>query len=130
MSLPAGQQRILDGIAETMRLTEPRLTTMFAIFTRLTKNEPRPRREQLAAAEGRGQALLAWRSERTGPGWRRAILISQMALALIVLAVLTFVTAHSGAACGTPQPRPDAIAAPHQEGCLAPGRSGVGFAGK
>jgi len=49
MSLPAGQQRALDGIAETLRLTEPRLTAMFAMFTRLTRNEPRPGREEVTS---------------------------------------------------------------------------------
>jgi hypothetical protein len=135
MSLPAGQQRILDGIAETMRLTEPRLTMMFGIFTRLTKNEPTPAREQLVAAKRRARAapwrpLLAWRRERPGPAWRRAMIISQVAIAFIVLVVLTVVTSHSAAACGGLQPRPDAISASHQQACLAPVRSGVGLAGK
>jgi len=47
MGLPARQQRVLESIGETLQLTEPRLTAMFAIFARLTRNEPTPAREQL-----------------------------------------------------------------------------------
>jgi hypothetical protein len=47
MSLPAAQQRVLDGMAEAMRASEPRLVSMFAMFTRLTTNEAAPGREQL-----------------------------------------------------------------------------------
>ncbi len=61
MSLPAGQQRILDGIAEVLRANEPRLASMFAIFTRLSKDEPPPRREQLTVAGPRALLIGAWR---------------------------------------------------------------------
>jgi hypothetical protein len=47
MTLPAAQQRALDGMAEAMRASEPRLVSMFAMFTRLTGNEVAPGREQL-----------------------------------------------------------------------------------
>jgi hypothetical protein len=50
MSLPSGEQQILDGIAETLRASEPRLASMFAIFGRLVKNEGPPLRERLPAA--------------------------------------------------------------------------------
>ena len=50
MSLPSGEQQILDGIAETLRASEPRLASMFAIFGRLFKNEGPPLRERLPAA--------------------------------------------------------------------------------
>jgi hypothetical protein len=69
MSLPAGQQRVLDGIAEMFRMTEPRLSAMFAIFTRLTKNEPRPRWEQLAAT---GPLLWLIALRRRMPGRQAA----------------------------------------------------------
>ncbi len=106
MSLPAGQQRILDGIAETLRLTEPRLTAMFAIFTRLAKNEPPPRVEQLADHRrvawltAPWQRLLAWRSERGGPAWLRLLIISPVAFAFIALVVLTCIASRGPAGCG------------------------------
>jgi len=36
MSLPARQQRILDGIGDALRVSEPRLAAMFAIFSACT----------------------------------------------------------------------------------------------
>ena len=47
MSLPASQQRVLDRIEEALRRREPRLASMFAIFTRLTVHEEVPRTEAL-----------------------------------------------------------------------------------
>ena len=137
MSLPAGQQRMLDGIAETLRLTEPRLTGMFAIFTRLSKNEPRPCREQLATRTGTDwprapwQPLMEWRSYRHGPDWRRLLIIGQVAVAVIALVVLGCVTSHSTARCGdSPRVHADATYAPRPSACLAPASSGVGLVGK
>jgi hypothetical protein len=48
MSLPACQQRVLDRIENALQRHEPRLTAMFAMFTRLNKNERIPRVEHLA----------------------------------------------------------------------------------
>jgi hypothetical protein len=47
MSLPAAEQRVLNGMAEAMRASEPRLVSMFAMFTRLARNEAAPGQEQL-----------------------------------------------------------------------------------
>jgi hypothetical protein len=137
MSLPAGQQRILDGIAENLRLTAPRLTVMFAIFTWLGKNEPPPCREQLpvrrrvAWLPAPCQQMLAWRSERLGLARRRLLIISQVAIAFIALVALTCVTSHGAAGCGDLQrAHPDGIAVSRQPSCLAPGSSGFGLVGK
>jgi hypothetical protein len=40
MSLPAAQQRVLDGIEGALRASEPRLTSMYTIFARLNASEP------------------------------------------------------------------------------------------
>jgi len=40
MSLPAGQQRVLDRIEGTLQASEPRLSKMYAIFARLSAGEP------------------------------------------------------------------------------------------
>jgi len=137
MSLPAGQQRTLDGIAETLRLTEPRLAVMFAIFTRLTKNEPTPCREQLAERRrGRWRAdrrpqLLEWRGDRRGPAFRRLLVISQLAIAVVALVVLACVTSQGAAGCGDVQrTHADASYVSRQPTCVAPGSSGVGSVGK
>jgi hypothetical protein len=47
MSLPARQRRALDAIERALRASEPRLTGMFAIFTRLTREEEPVRTERL-----------------------------------------------------------------------------------
>ena len=47
MSLPAGQQRMLDGIEDWMRAHDSRLASLFATFTRLTRHEEMPGFEQL-----------------------------------------------------------------------------------
>jgi hypothetical protein len=136
MSLPAGQQRILDGIAETLRLTEPRLTAMFAIFTRLAKSEPPPRREQLADHGHVAWLAAPWHrlvghNERGGPAWWRLLIVSPMALALIALVVLTCIASQGPAGCGSLRaPRADATSVSHQLACLAPDPTGVGVAAK
>jgi hypothetical protein len=111
MSLPAGQQRVLDGIAEALRRTEPRLTSMFAIFARLSKDEPPPRREQLTTRRPLASLIAAWRrpprghisSADTSRGRRTRrmmLLISQLAIAFVVLAALLGLTARAPAQCG------------------------------
>jgi hypothetical protein len=47
VSLPASQQRVLHEIEDDLRGCEPRLVSMFAIFTRLTRDDGLPRSESL-----------------------------------------------------------------------------------
>src|ERR1700746_2749046 len=49
VSLPVSQQRVLEGIESALESAEPRLRSMFAIFTRLTRDEGAPRTEALRA---------------------------------------------------------------------------------
>jgi hypothetical protein len=49
VSLPVSQQRVLAGIESVLEDDEPRLRSMFAIFTRLTRDEGAPRTEALRA---------------------------------------------------------------------------------
>src|SRR5581483_7422130 len=42
MSLPVCQQRVLDRMEGALRASEPRLASMYAIFTRLNAGEPIP----------------------------------------------------------------------------------------
>ena len=69
MALPAGQQRVLDTMEEALGTADPRLATMYAIFTRLTGNEARPLREQLPFASGwrSWPARLRYALSRRGP---------------------------------------------------------------
>ena len=57
MSLPAAQEHLLLGMEGELQASEPRLAAMFAIFTRLTRDEERTRLEQLAA---RPRRLWGW----------------------------------------------------------------------
>ena len=59
MSLPDSQQRILDGIATTLRAHDSGLASMFATFTRLTSHDAMPETEQLKPGG-------AWRGCRGG----------------------------------------------------------------
>jgi hypothetical protein len=61
MSLPARQERILSRMADSLHASEPHLTSMFAIFTRLTRGEDMPRLEALDA-----WSLPCW-------GWRQRL---------------------------------------------------------
>lgn len=47
MSLPAAQQRILVKIEGSLRDSDPRLSSLFVIFGRLTREEAMPWREQI-----------------------------------------------------------------------------------
>jgi hypothetical protein len=47
VSLPAGQKQVLDRIETDLEGCEPKLRSMFAIFTRLTRDDGAPRTESL-----------------------------------------------------------------------------------
>lgn len=49
MSLPASEQRALNRIEETLHVGDPRLRSLFMIFTRLTRHEAMPSTEQVNA---------------------------------------------------------------------------------
>ncbi len=82
MSLPAGQQRILDAIAGALQVRDPRLAGMFTIFTRLTRAEPMPTRESIDGGRLRWAARRL-RQEIAPPGRLRALVIIPVVLAAI-----------------------------------------------
>jgi hypothetical protein len=61
MGLPARQRRALDGIESGLRISDPRLTAMFFIFGRLTRDEDMPRIEEL-----RHRMAILWLRIRLG----------------------------------------------------------------
>jgi hypothetical protein len=123
MSLPACQQRVLDGIAQILQATEPHLAAMYAIFTRLAGDEPAPGLERLpdrrarllaglpgwpghgAAARprlsssGLGVASSPAAQPRHVPSWLRVVAVSHLALIVVLCAVLIGISAHSGPGC-------------------------------
>ena len=48
MSLPTGQQRVLESIEGKLEQSDPRLASLFSIFTRLNLSEKMPWIEQVA----------------------------------------------------------------------------------
>ena len=125
MTLPARQQRTLDGIAESLRISEPRLTAMFGIFTRLTGTDQPPAREQLA--ETGVLSRLAARCHRF-PGiriefgrraCRRALILGQVAIAFVLLAVLIGVSPGHAGSCSPRLPRAALGMAARSQVCAA-----------
>jgi hypothetical protein len=49
MGLPASQRKILERIENALRGSDPRLASLFSIFTRLTHEEEMPRIEEIRA---------------------------------------------------------------------------------
>jgi len=79
MSLPVCQQRVLDRMEGALRASEPHLTSMYAIFTRLNATEP-VRTEQLR------HKRLRW--IQPGTAMYAIVLIPVMFAAIIVGALL------------------------------------------
>lgn len=146
MALPAGQQQVLDRIEDALRLSEPRLASMFAIFTRLTRHEGRPPREQLPfGRRGWRWRLLSFRyilsarhalryrrrnralSARRFAGVRltRALILGQIVAVLAVLGLLVGMSAHGvrGACSAYPNVR---LAVAHFGGSACPAQGGIG----
>ena len=90
MPLPAGQQRVLDAIEKSLQASEPRLTSLFAMFARLTRGEPPVRAERLPGRP---------RWYRSAAQMRAFVLIPVMA-ALTISGVLLGVTTRGAQACG------------------------------
>lgn len=67
MSLTARQCRALDSIEQQLGAREPKLASMFAIFTRLTKDELLPTIEAVEVGRWRWRAELIDRLRRGRP---------------------------------------------------------------
>jgi len=99
MSLPVAQERTLTSIEQALRSRDPRLNSLFSIFTRLTRQEPMPAIEQIRQQR--------WRLQ---PG---AVVLVALALLVCAMVAGSLASAHgcvqAPAATGTTQP--SAIAA-------------------
>ena len=122
MSLPASQQRVLDRIEEVLKKREPRLVSMFAMFTRLNLGERLPRIEALE--------LVPWWSPRRYRGRlpARAVLFLSLAIALIMSAVFIGIS-QSANNCRTPlTPHGSVIGVSHAgTACKVPGSKTMGM---
>jgi len=101
MSLPACQQRALDALERTLEASETRLTAMFAMFTRLTRDELPADVECLSSPvpRGLGTYLLV-------PVLATVALIASETVGLGRVCVSAFRAAASrrGSAAGLPKP--------------------------
>jgi hypothetical protein len=85
LSLPASQRRALVRIERKLRASDPRLISMFAIFTRLNFDEDMPRLEEIKA---RLTKIVVWIRRRLAPALRLlALPLRLVALPLRLLAV-------------------------------------------
>ncbi len=90
VSLPAAQQSLLNGLDRALEARDPRLASMFAIFTKLTMQDGPPRTELL---ERGPNPVLAWL--RTAVRWAQAsaaipiVLVAGLMAAIIALGIAT-----------------------------------------
>ena len=94
--MPVSQQRILDGIENALEGGEPRLRAMFAIFTRLTRDEGAPRTEAL-----REQTTLLRRAWPAGgpAATVRAIIAVPLILGLMALFIFMAINGSGAQSC-------------------------------
>jgi len=128
MSLPARQQRVLDRIERSLHVCEPHLTSMFAVFTKLTGDEEMPRLEELRP---RSLPFPGWRKQPARPGRKgqtvtgggatgaagarlRALLPIPVMLLVLASTVLVGLAIRSQSPCGS------AIRPPHTAAALSP----------
>jgi hypothetical protein len=127
MSLPAGEQRVLDRIEDALQASEPRLASMYSIFTRLTWNEKWPLCEELHSRR-RLQKLTGWLRIRRvvlaitpGPWHRpvpRALMVAQLVAVLVAIGVLVGLSAHAlRSTCSTDRGTPVSLV--HARSCRA-----------
>lgn len=87
MSLPARERRCLTGIEAELDRSDPRLVSLFATFSRLTREEEMPPMERLRVrvdcATQRGRRL-----RKAALGRLRLIIIAPVAMAATCLALL------------------------------------------
>jgi hypothetical protein len=110
MSLPVSEQRALDRIACGLRASEPRLASMFAMFSKLSKDDRPPLQEQLSPGRLRWARLttrLRHPARHRGPGRAQArhrrlrlLICSHIAAAAVLLGVLIVVLNSAHAGCG------------------------------
>jgi hypothetical protein len=104
MTLPASQQHALDAIDDVLQSAEPRLATMFGVFTHLTRQEAMPAVETLPPGRWWSRYRLPGRRYRPGrghhssrrrPGGRlgRIVLVPLLLVAAVSVLIVSLVSA-------------------------------------
>lgn len=106
MGLPVRQRRVLGRIESSLRGSDPRLTALYSIFARLTRDEELPRIEQLrhgiAALSARLRRRLATVRIRTVgrmDSRQKAVLFFPLALCLMIATIVLAVHTGKGPSC-------------------------------
>jgi hypothetical protein len=102
MSLPAGQQRVLDGMERALQASEPHMASMFAIFARLNEGSEPVGAEPLKRRRwwGLQRRGLQRRVLQQGRGVYAAALIPVVFI-MVVAGVLLGGSAHGLTTCGS-----------------------------
>jgi len=119
VSLPVSEQRVLDKIENALEGGEPRLRSMFAIFTRLTRDDEVPLTETLRA---RARLRLAWPAGGV-TARARAIIAVPVILGLVALCIFMAVNSSGAPGC-----RPGPVLARSVSCQSAPGPTGSSVA--
>ena len=90
VSLPSYQQSLLNGMDSALEARDPRLASMFALFTRLTRDDGPPRTERLVIGPAlwRRLLLVPARAAKTSATIPIALVAGLMA-AIIALGIVT-----------------------------------------
>ncbi len=107
MTLSASQQHALDAIDDVLQSAEPRLATMFGVFTHLTRQEAMPAVETLPPGRWWTRYRLPGRRYRPGPqryprGRRanrrigRVVLLPLLLIAAVSLLISSLLSAGPG----------------------------------
>jgi hypothetical protein len=78
VSLPANQERELTVIEGALEARDPKLASMFSIFTRLARGDEVPRHERLARRVQPLRPLMATPADSRG--WTRPLLVLPIAV--------------------------------------------------
>ena len=113
MSLPADQQQVLDGIESDLEGFEPRLRSMFAIFTRLTRDEGPPRTESLRSASRHRRRT--WADPRL-TGTLHVVISVTLVLGLVALFVCLAISSSAVHGCRSTA-GPHAVATARTSSC-------------
>jgi len=107
MGPPGKQHRILEGIENSLRRSDPRLTELFAAFSRLTMHEEMPGTEEVRHRIA-VPLLPVWRRLPAVASWLRirpaartkAALLFPLAFALVAASVTVSPKAAGSSRCG------------------------------
>ncbi len=126
MTLPASQQHALDAIDDVLQSAEPRLATMFGVFTDLTRLEAMPAVETLPPGRWWTRYRLPGHRYRPGrphhSGRRRAdrrlgriVLVPLLLVAAVSLLIVSLISAGPSRAARVRSGRGDGHGSPDAE---------------